>query len=103
MRQFFNVNDLQTAEYVSRFLGNETREVLGQNLQPGQMSGSGSISAIQRPLMTPDEVLKLDKDYELLLFDRLSPVLARKLVYYDQATNPEFHGQYDPDPYRKKA
>ena len=101
MRQFFNVNDLQTADYVSRFLGNETREILGQNLQPGQFGGSGNISAIQRPLLTPDEVLKLHPDNQLLLFDRLPPVLARKLVYYDQATDPEFDGLYDPDPYRK--
>ena len=101
MRQYFNVNDLQTADLVSRCMGNETREVYGQNLQPGQIGGTGTLSSMQRPLMTPDEIMRLHKDNQLLLFDRLPPVLARKLVYYDKATDPEFDGLYDPDPYRK--
>ena len=102
VRQFFNVNDLQTAEYVSRFLGNETREIYAQNLQPGQLGGAGSISSIQRPLMMPDEVAKLDRNTEILLFDGLPPVLARKLEYHNkQGHDPEFNGLYDPDPYRK--
>ena len=101
VRQFFNVNDLTTAEYVSRFLGNETRTIISESLDMNGMPG-GNLSAVQRPLLTADEVLKLPKEYEILLYDRLPPVLCRKLVYHDNATDPEFEGNYDADPYRKK-
>lgn len=100
MRQFFNVNDLETAQYVSQFLGNETREIASKSLDPNAMPG-GNLMSMQRPLMTPDEVLKLPGDMEILLYDRVSPVLAKKLVYWREETDPEFIGLYDPDPYRK--
>ena len=61
----------------------------------------GNLSAVQRPLLTADEVLKLPGEYEILLYDRLPAVLAKKLVYHDKATDPEFDGKYDADPYRK--
>ena len=100
MKQFFNVNDYATAEYVSKYMGNETRQVLNASLQPGQPGGAGSIGNVGRPLMTPDEICRLGPDEQLLLFDRLPPVRALKMRYY---ADPEFSGQFDPDPYRKES
>ncbi len=101
LRQFFNVNDWDTAEYVSRMMGNGTIEVLNESIQPGAQA-AGSVGVISRPVLTPDEVARLSGDDLLLLYDRLMPIQARKLVYYDKTTNPEFDGLYDPDPYRRK-
>ena len=100
MKQFFNVNDYATADYVSKYMGNETRSVLNASLQPGQPGGAGSIGNVGRPLMTPDEICRLGPDEQLLLFDRLPPVRALKMRYY---ADPEFSGQFDPDPYRKES
>ena len=96
VKQFFNVNDTVTADFVSEYIGNTTREVLSRNIQPNQMAGGGSVSAIQRALLTPDEVRRMARNAEILLYDGLKPVFCGKLKYYEDA---EFIQSFDPDPY----
>lgn len=96
VRQFFNVNDPTTADFVSNYIGNETRQIFQESVQqPSQLPG-GSYSYIQRPVVTPDELRRLPKHESVLLYEGLKPIRASKL-YYDR--DPEFQGLADPDPY----
>ena len=72
--QAFNVNDLETARWISSMLGADT-EVYG-----GGAGRDGS--RVARPLLTPDEVLNLPAEGALLLPQEGRPVLARKVRYY---------------------
>ena len=96
VRQFFNVNDSETADYVSQYIGNTTREVASQSLQPNQAANSVSIGVVSRPLITPDEVRRLGKDRQILLYEGLKPNRSQKIAYYRDG---EFAGAFDPDPY----
>ena len=72
--QAFNVNDLETARWISSMLGADT-EVYG-----GGAGRDGS--RVARPLLTPDEVLNLPAEGALLLPQEGRPILARKVRYY---------------------
>ena len=68
-------------------MGNQTRQVLSASIQANQMGSGSNISHIQRALLTPDEVMRLDRKNELLLIDGQFPIEARKMVYY---SDPQF-------------
>ena len=95
-RQFFNVNDTETADYVSQYIGNTTREVMSQNVQPNQAANTASLSVVSRPLITPDEVRRIGKQGQILLYEGLKPCLSDKLAYFRDS---EFAGAFDSDPY----
>lgn len=124
-RQFFGVRDYETARLVSNMLGQQTLEydnVLEQNEAHRQyarvidalLEGGDPISAgfslaqfshaskhrtkQARPLMTPDEVLNMPEDEQILFISGLDlpPIRANKLPYY---TRPEMAGGYLPNPY----
>ena len=98
VKQFFNVNDLETADFVSKYLGQETRPVMSQNINPAEMAGGGNIGMMGRALLTPDEVRRLDRGRQILFFDGENPVAAQKLVYHQ---DPLFKNLASPDPYHK--
>lgn len=91
--QVFNVNDVDTAEWVSRALGDgtETYETRSRSeTHPGFLSGQESSRSTsetehfaRRPLMMPDEVRHMNGDLAILLKAGARPILARKLRYYD--------------------
>jgi len=107
MRQFFGVRDYQTAELVSNMLGDETLlydDPLQQNAAKRQkwetakrvMEGGDPFAAAsdyahhkrnaghrtqqRRRLMTPDEILALPEDRQILFVSgkNLKPILANK-------------------------
>nr|WP_268238496.1 type IV secretory system conjugative DNA transfer family protein [Iodidimonas muriae] len=87
--QFFGTADLFTAEYVSKMLGKTTVWASGS-------SGSReSTSETGRPLLTPDEVMNLGPDEELLFFrGGLRPIKAQKLPYFQSSLKDDA----DPNP-----
>lgn len=94
--QAFGTNDVDTAEYLSRRLGEATIQVESETRSAGRSqgkTGSRSQSAGQgvseraRRLLTPDEVLRLPQDRQLLVVKGRDPVLAGRLAYY---RDPEF-------------
>ncbi|MEO1610041.1 MAG: type IV secretory system conjugative DNA transfer family protein [Pseudomonadota bacterium] len=126
MRQFFGVRDYQTAELVSNMIGSETlsyddtlvqdqaRKQKVDALQ-GFIHGThdpfASIYEIahlnrkaqhrpkqQRKLMTPDEILAMPEDTQILFISgkNLPPIKAQKFPYFSQA---EMAGQFLPNPY----
>lgn len=125
MRQFFGVRDFETAQLISRMLGNETLEyddALRQSearlrkrqaamdfLNGGDPFASGfsydhfdfasqDRTKAPRPLMTPDESLALPEDRQILFISgkNLKPVLAHKYPYFSRR---EMAGFYLPNPY----
>lgn len=96
VKQFFNVNDLETADFVSKYLGQETRMVQAESLQSNSQMPGSNISAAGRPLLTPDEVRRLGRDEQILFYEGHNPVHAQKLRYFEDA---EFDGQWLSDPY----
>ena len=124
-RQFFGVRDYETAQMVSRMLGTQTLEyddTLRQadagrskfNAAMRIMNGDdpfaamydmkhfGEASAHQtkqaRPLMTPDEILAMPEDRQILFISgkNLKPIYAGRAPYF---TNAGWAGRFLPNPY----
>lgn len=82
--QAFNVNDLETARWVSHSLGANT-----VTYATGRASDRSGQARTGRPLLTPEEVLNLPPDQQILLTQTGRPVAARKVQYFRDA---EFRG-----------
>lgn len=124
-RQFFGVRDLETARLASQMLGQQTlaydaelqqhaarlqtARIIHGILAGGDPFASGlGIAHSQRAarhrtkqpraLMTPDEVLNMPEDEQILFVSGLGlpPVRAHKQPYYSR---PEMAGGYLPNPY----
>ena len=80
--QVFNVNDVDTARWVSTTLGNRT--------VPTSVRGFSAWTG--RPLLTSDEISSMDPDRMLILPQEGRPILAWKPRYY---TDAEFAGAFD--------
>lgn len=103
--QIFNVNDIDTASWVSRTLGvgTEAFYTSGDTTNSGTswssqgvstQSGSGHSTTLnysRRELLTPDEVMRLPEDTMILLQPGRAPLLAAKIRYFAE---PEFSGLY---------
>jgi type IV secretion system protein VirD4 len=93
--QVFNVNDTDTADWVSRALGEATEAYetgsKGRTRHAQWLAGSTSAGTadhlVRRALLTPDEVRRLAPDSQILLKAGAPPIFARKLRYY---ADPEF-------------
>ena len=96
VKQFFNVNDVETAEFVSTYLGNETRRVFSETVNFDQILGGGNIGLIQRALLTSDEVRREPSKKQILFYEGLNPLRATKISYWQDA---EFYRLASPDPY----
>lgn len=77
----FAPNNLQTADYISRLLGNETRvrEESKKGLF-GQKQGNKHLFA--RALLTPDECSRLPKDKSIVIRNGFPPIMGDKVPYY---------------------
>src|SRR5208283_486185 len=99
-KQFFGTADFDTAKYISDSLGQETvsfetsgrsrpdAKVLGNTSESGHLHG--------RPLLTPDEVMRLGPDRPLIFVNGESPYLLQRLNYL---VDPEYQGLADLNPY----
>lgn len=101
--QVFNVNDSDTAAWVSKGLGDATEvyetssastsSKAGDWLGAQRSTSAGTSTHLaRRALLTPDEVRRLPADRAILFVAGEAPVVARKVVYY---ADPEFRGLYD--------
>jgi type IV secretion system protein VirD4 len=94
---YFGTQSIETAERVSKMLGNSTITVESANegdsrsWQPGP-HGSGepqtsrnygySYSEKERALLSPDEVLNLDSQYTISFLRGIPPLLCKRILYY---------------------
>lgn len=95
-KRVFNINDIETAEWVVRHLGDST--VYSQQIREGKTPGEGrdfSYSEQRQKLMTADQILNMDPDEVLLLIGNKKPLQARQNLYYQ---NSIYHGKSDQNP-----
>lgn len=124
LRQFFGVRDIETAELISRMLGDETLQYDDLNYQEearryrmdalrhafiggdpfekafeykhfGKSSSRKTKQA--RPLMSADEILRMPEDRQIMFVSgkNLDPIYGHKYPYY---TRKEMAGRYLPNP-----
>jgi type IV secretion system protein VirD4 len=98
--QTFGVNDLATADMLSRTIGDTTieYETFGMSgpasiFSDGTRSQSSSGHVAARRLATPDEIMRMNPDDLLLLRQGQHPLVVGKIRYYAER---EFAGLYDP-------
>lgn len=86
MKFFISPNEKKTAAEVSESLGKTTRLSVSDSLSSdgcGFRRRSVSRRNEERPLMSPDEVKKLDASKVILIPERQNPIMADRIVYYE--------------------
>lgn len=85
-RVTFSANNVETAELISKMVGNKTVEQISSNkpkffdLNPA--ARSLHVSHTQRALLLPQEVIGLNRDYQILLIESSPPIKSKKIKYY---------------------
>lgn len=89
--QVFGVNDIETAELITRSIGKTDAQYITRSWSEGKNSTSEHISA--RDLINADEILRLPDDRMIVLRQGQRPAWVKKLRYYADG---EFEGRFDP-------
>lgn len=77
----FAPNNLQTSDYISRLLGNETIE--DDNSAKGLFPKKQNFHhCVARALLTPDECSRLPKNKSIILRNGFAPIMGDKVPYY---------------------
>ena len=97
VRVAFAANKVETAKLISDMVGTmtvhkETRTYTGSRLNPVLMHVMASEQESSRPLLTPDEVMRLPDDAALVFVAGHPAIYARKIRYYD---DPAFRARAD--------
>ena len=93
VQQVFGVNDFETAKWLSQMIGQETAGFQTDSFKPGD-GPSFSNNLTGRDLLTPDEIMQLPPDRQLLRVQGQATAIAQKLRYY---VDPEFAGLFTPE------
>ncbi len=92
VQQVFGVNDFETAKWLSQMIGQETTGFQTDSFKPGD-SPSFSNHLTGRDLLTPDEIMQMPPNVQLLRVQGQPSALTQKLRYY---ADPEFLGLFVP-------
>ena len=92
VQQVFGVNDFETAKWLSQMMGQETAGFQTDSFKPGD-GPSFSNNLTGRDLLTPDEIMQLRPENQLLRVQGQATAVAQKLRYY---VDPEFKGLFVP-------
>lgn len=100
----FTPNTVETAETISKMLGQKTERYQQRNYAKGWLSPfpSHTVLANQetgRALLTVDEVMKFPKDESILFVTGEAPIRARKIKYYEDSN---FLSRTQPPPNLKR-
>jgi type IV secretion system protein VirD4 len=112
IQQYFGIQDLKTAEYVSKKAGqttirtdsrNESRSSEGGTtfgtgfslFHSGDSSVGRTVSVSTRSLIMPDEVMRLNSDEAILFVRGHPPIPTKRIEYFEEQL---FAGKYDPNP-----
>jgi type IV secretion system protein VirD4 len=93
VQQVFGVNDFETAKWLSQMIGQETAGFQTDSFKPGD-GPSFSNNLTGRDLLTPDEIMQMPPNVQLLRVQGQPSALAQKLRYY---ADPEFSGLFVPE------
>jgi len=91
VRVAYAPNKVETARLLSDMAGTmtvhkETRTYTGNRLNPVLMHVMASEQESQRPLLTPDEAMRLPEDASLIFVAGTQPILGTKLRYFHDPT-----------------
>ena len=107
MKLYLAANDKMTAAEISEALGKTTRLSVSDSYSPDRMGllrRNISRRNEERPLLSPDEIRRLDRNKVILIPERQHPVMVNRIVYYE---DPFFQkimaAQTGPLPYPAKA
>mgnify|MGYP003624606397 FL=1 len=95
-KRVFNLNDIETAEWAARHLGEST--VYSQQISEGKSANEGrdfSYSEQSQKLMTAEQIMGMKADDLLLLVGNRSPLKAKQNLYFK---NKVYRGRYDQNP-----
>ena len=100
VRVAFGTNDVETSKQLSDMLGTTTISVdsSGTSKDSASMalftnkSKTTNTQETSRPLMTPDEVMRIPFDTQLIFVQGCKPILAEKIMYFQ---DPYFKGKWD--------
>lgn len=110
----FAANNYETANLISQLCGNKTVEQISSSrpkffdLNPA--TRTQNVSAAQRALLLPQEVIQLPRDEQIVLIESFPPIRSKKIFYYkdkfftDRLLPPVFiptQTPYDPNKNRK--
>jgi type IV secretory pathway TraG/TraD family ATPase VirD4 len=102
-QQYFGTADYDTAHYISNALGHSTiafetanrSNHTGQAFKPGTSTAGSGEHRHGRPLLTPDEIMRLGPARPIVMIAGEPPYLLDRLDY---RTDPAFAGRFDPNP-----
>ena len=89
IRHFFAANDEKTAKRISELTGTKTeqrqqRNFAGSRLAPWLSHLMVASQETARPLRTPGEIMQLPKDQQIIFYAGAPPILAYKILYYQE-------------------
>jgi type IV secretion system protein VirD4 len=102
----FGTGDIDTAKTVSAMLGQRTIQTSSSSQGESAQTKSGSSSYQEgqsyaytaRPLITPDEVLRLGNEVMLVIAKGHYPIMCGRMDY---RTQPEYKGKFEENPFHK--
>jgi len=102
-QQYFGTADYDTAHYISNALGHSTiafetanrSRHTSQTFRPGTSTAGTGEHRHGRPLLTPDEIMRLGPARPIVMISGEPPFLLDRLDY---RTDPAFAGRADPNP-----
>src|SRR2546426_401748 len=88
VRIAYTANKVETAKVISEMVGimtvqREARTYSGSRLNPVLMHVMASEQELRRPLLTPDEVMRLPDDAALIFVAGRPPIYGRRIRYYE--------------------
>lgn len=95
-KRIFNLNDIETAEWAARHLGEST--VYSQQIREGKAPNEGrdlSYSEQRQKLMTGDQIMGMNTDELLLLVGNRNPLKAKQNLYFKSKA---YRGRFDQNP-----
>ena len=106
MKLYLAANDKKTAGEISDALGKTTKLSVSDSVSRDRdfmQRRSVSRRMEERPLLTPDEVRRLNPDQAILIPERQNPLLVHRIVYFQDPTfKTLFEAQSGPLPYPSK-
>ena len=106
MKLYLAANDKKTAGEISDALGKTTKLSVSDSVSRDRdfmQRRSVSRRMEERPLLTPDEVRRLNPDQAILIPERQNPLLVHRIVYFHDPTfKTLFEAQSGPLPYPSK-
>jgi len=88
VRVAYTANKIETAKVISEMAGTmtvhrEARTYTGNRLSPVLLHVMASEQELRRPLLTPDEVMRLPDDAALIFVAGRAPIYGQRIRYYE--------------------